>query len=292
MILFADDTNLIFEIEDQETQFINQVLTEISKWFSANKLSLNIEKTKFILFGKNSHDLDAIHLKINGVDIDRINSIRFLGVTIQKNLKWTEHINNVANKVAKVNSVLYRMKYILPERVKLQIYNALAVSHLTYGIVAWGDTSRSLLKRLFILQKKCLRTIANAKYNSHTDPLFKKFNVLKFQDIFRLNCCKLNCRKILENLPVYHSQKLPSIESLLPHFSRQSCNVYIHIIRTNIDKQLLNFKVGTCWNSLPNHIKQSAFPSIAAFSKKMKLHIINSYNQYCYIRNCISCLRQ
>ena len=182
------------------------------------------------------------------------------------------------------------MKYILPEEVKLQIYNALVVLHFTYGIVAWGDANRSLLKRLFILQKKCLRTIADTKYNSHT--LFKKYNVLKLQDIFRLSCCKLNCRKILENLPTYHSQKLPSIDSLFPHFSRQSCNIYIHIIRTNIEKQLLNFKVGTCWNSLPDHIKQSAFPSIEAFSNKVKCHIINSYNQYCHIRNCIPCLRQ
>ena len=292
MILFADDTNLIFEIENQDTHFINQVLTDISKWFSSNKLSLNIDKTKFILFGKNSQEQNAIHLKINGVNIDRVSLIRFLGVIIQENLKWTEHINNIANKIAKVNSVLYRMKYILPEKVKLQIYNALVIPHLTYGIVAWGDTSRSLLKRLFILQKKCLRTVANAKYNSHTDPLFKKYNVLKLQDIFKLNCCKLNFRKTLKNLPVYHSQKLPSIESLLPHFSRQSYNIYIYIIRTNIEKQLLNFKIGTCWNSLPDHIKQSSSQSVKAFSKIVQLHIINSYNQYCTIRNCIPCLRQ
>jgi hypothetical protein len=289
MILFADDTNLIFELENQDNQFISKELTNISKWFSTNKLSFNLDKTKFILFG-NKPPLNAINLKINGVNISRVNSISFLGVKIQEDLKWTEHLSNQANKVAKVNSILYRLKHILPETVKLQIYNALVVPYLTYGIVAWGDTNRSLLKRLHILQKKCLRTVANTKYNSHTDPLFKKYKLLKLQDIFKLNCCKLYHRKVLKTLPEYHSQKLPSVESLFPHFSRQSHNIYLRIISTNIEKQLLNYKIGTCWNSLPDHIKQSASASLISFSKKVKFHIIYSYNQHCAIRNCRSCI--
>ena len=53
MILFADDTNLLFELEDQNTRVIENEIINIAEWFSINKLSLNISKTKYMLFGKN-----------------------------------------------------------------------------------------------------------------------------------------------------------------------------------------------------------------------------------------------
>jgi len=137
MILFADDTNLLFELEDQNTHVIQNELINIAEWFSINKLSLNISKTKYMLFGKNkSLRKDPICLKINDINISQVNSISFLGVMIQDNLKWNENITIKGNKISKVNSILYRMKHVLPETVMIHIYNALVVPHLNYAILA------------------------------------------------------------------------------------------------------------------------------------------------------------
>jgi hypothetical protein len=265
-------------------------LANISNWFSANKLSLNIDKTKYISFGKKISDDNSVNLNINGVNICQVNSISFLGVIIQSNLKWNEHVQNKANKISKVNSILSRMKYMLPERVLINIYNALILPHLSYGILAWGDTNRSLQKRLIVLQKKSLRNIANLKYNAHTESLFKKYDILKFHDIYKTNCCKLYYRCKINTLPNYHVSKLPSIETVLTHFTRQSSNIYINIIRLNIEKQLCNYKIGTQWNSLPENLKELKNVSISSFSRNLKSHIISTYNQLCTIRNCVSCL--
>jgi hypothetical protein len=290
-ILFADDTNLIFEHENPTTliKIINKELIKISNWFLANKLSLNTDKTKYISFGKNKINQNSTNLTINGDNIAEVTSISFLGVTIQDNLKWNIHIQNKSNKVAKVNSILYRLKHVLPENVMINIYNALVLPHLTYAIAAWGDSNRSLLRRLTILQKKCLRTIANVKYNSHTDPLFKKYRMLKLQDIFRINCCKLFYRTKLNTLPTYHSGKLPSLESIFPHFSRHSSNIYVYFIRNTLQKQLINYKVGSQWNHLPENIKEISNISAKTFSKRLKCHFISLYNQPCLVQNCRSC---
>lgn len=292
MILFADDTNLIFEHENPAilNETITTELCNIAEWFSSNKLSLNIDKTKFISFGKNSHTQNTTRLQINGVNIAQVNTVNFLGVTIQHNLKWTDHIQTKSNKIAKINSILYRLKYVLPEKVLINIYNALVLPHLTYGIEAWGNASGSLLKRMITLQKKCIRTITNSKYNSHTDPLLKKFRILKLKDIFQINCCKLYYRTKLNTLPAYHRSKLQSLESIHPHYSRQSPNIYINIIHSNYQKQLINYKVGTQWNSLPEYIKEITNISLVSFSKRLKCHFISLYNQPCLKRNCRSCI--
>jgi hypothetical protein len=292
MILFADDTNLLFQHENKAllSQIINNELENIANWFSANRLSLNIDKTKFISFGNNVLDHNSIILNINGINICQVNSISFLGVIIQNNLKWNEHIQNKASKVLKVNSILSRMKHTLPEKVLINIYNALILPHFTYGILAWGDTNRSLQKRLIVLQKKCLRHIANVKFNAHTETLFKKYHMLKLHDIYKVNCCKLYYRCKLNILPNYHTNKLPSIETVLTRSTRQSSNIYVNIIRLSIEKQLLNYKIGTQWNSLPNNIKEISNVSLTSFSRCLKSHVISSYNQLCTIRNCVSCM--
>ena len=74
-------------------------------WFSANKLSLNIAKSNYIVFGKHKQE-QLVALKINDVAIERVDATKFLGVVIDQSLNWNNHINLVWSKVAKVASVL------------------------------------------------------------------------------------------------------------------------------------------------------------------------------------------
>ena len=200
------------------------------------------------------------------------------------------NINTKCNKISKINSLLYRLKNILPEKTLLNIYNALIAPHLNYGIVAWGDSNRSQLKRLIVLQKKCIRNICHSKFNAHTNPLFQKHKILKYQDLYKLNCCKLYYRSKTGTLPQYHTEKLPSISLINPHLSRQSGNIYIRITLNNIQRRLLNYKIGSEWNKLSNSMKTVSNVSLKLFTKKLKTIFIQSYHHSCTSRNCFSCL--
>ena len=114
-IMFADDTNLFFSHSDINILFekMNKELTNISNWFNANKLSLNVKKTKYSFFHKSSKKKDNVLLRllnrnINGLTVDRESSIKFLGVWIDQNLTWRNHIHTVQNKTAKNIGLLYR----------------------------------------------------------------------------------------------------------------------------------------------------------------------------------------
>ena len=79
--------------------------------------------------------------------------------------------------------MIKQVKYILPNDSLKTLYYALIQSHLTYGILAWGNASDSTLKKTKILQKRAIRCIHKANYNSHTDPLFKHSKLKKLTDI-------------------------------------------------------------------------------------------------------------
>ena len=79
------------------------------------------------------------------------------------------------------------------------LYNSLILPHLSYGILTWGSKPGRLIK----LQKWAIRTINNSKYNSHTEPLLKKNNLLKITDIYYINALKFHFRYERGILPGY-----------------------------------------------------------------------------------------
>ena len=127
-IMFADDKNLFFEHTDLRILFsmVNNELKKIYEWFNANKLSLNADKTKYSLFHKPSKtdDLPLLLPKvlINDKEIERVGSIKFLGVLLDEHLSWKEHIRYTENKIAKNIGLLYRAKPFLGKYSLLTLY--------------------------------------------------------------------------------------------------------------------------------------------------------------------------
>ena len=104
---FSDDTNVFCSHNNIKILFknANDELEKNSQWFKANKLSLNEGKTKFTLFhipcDKDNSPLQLPNLKINNNEIKRNSSIKFLGVKVDENLSWIDHITLVENKLSK-----------------------------------------------------------------------------------------------------------------------------------------------------------------------------------------------
>ena len=111
--MYADDTTLYFSLEDFETQSreaaINTEINKVNTWLRLNKLSLNVEKTKCMLFHKRRTP-PVINFSINNRDIDRVAQFTFLGIILDENLSWKNHINMISNKLSKINGVLHRLK--------------------------------------------------------------------------------------------------------------------------------------------------------------------------------------
>ena len=82
-----------------------------------------------------------------------------------------------------------RLKFYLPSRILLTLYNSLVLPYLNYSILTWGSVS-SKCSKLLTLQKRAVRVISNAGYRDHAAPLFAKLNLLQCNDIYHLNLGK------------------------------------------------------------------------------------------------------
>ena len=133
-ILFADDT-YIFLSGSNLTDLCNIMSNELKKldvWFRVNKLSLNVSKTNFMVFGNKKNEECKIY--INDIEIEEVSSTKFLGVIIDNKLNWQRQIQNVQRKVSKSVSILYRVKNLLDTNALLMIYNSLILPYLNYCV--------------------------------------------------------------------------------------------------------------------------------------------------------------
>ena len=161
-ILFADDTTLFCSSKNLQelTAIVTNELGNIMEWLNANKLSLNINKTNFMLFipkGKNEI-CPSIH--ICGANIIEVDRSKFLGIVIGNRLNWVEHVKCISRKIAKGIGIIIKARKSFESETLLNLYNALIFPYISYGIQVWGTAAALHLHRLHVLQKKIIIPLA------------------------------------------------------------------------------------------------------------------------------------
>ena len=187
-IVFADDTNLFYSGKDL-TEVCKTVSNEMDKlciWFQVNKLSLNIAKTNFMVFGNKKCENNHL-ASINGMYINRVYVKKMFGVHINCHLNWSEHINLIKKIISKNVSVMYRVKHLLTSSALYSLYCTLILPYLNYCCEIWGNTYKTRIRPLHIIQKRAVRICLKADYRSHTRPMFYQLKTLAVHDMVDFN---------------------------------------------------------------------------------------------------------
>ena len=179
-ILFADDTTLFCSSKNLQelTAIVNNELANIMQWLNANKLSLNIDKTNFMLFRPKGKNEICPSTHICGANIIEVDSAKFLGIVIDIRLNWVEHVKCISRKIAKGVGIIIKARKSFESVTLLNLYNALIFPYISYGIQVWGTAAALHLNRLYVLQKKIIRIVCGVHPRTHTDPLFKLLGIL------------------------------------------------------------------------------------------------------------------
>ncbi|NRB82010.1 MAG: reverse transcriptase family protein, partial [Saccharospirillaceae bacterium] len=191
-ILFADDTNIFISDSDTTNLYLkaNQVLSNLKNYIDANYLHINISKTKFIHFKSPRSSETSQDLFYDNHKLICVKQIKFLGITINERLDWSSHILNVSRKVFSINGILYNLRSTVPSKMLNDVYFALINSQMSYGISVWGSGgSITKLNKIFIAQKRAIRTLYNIKKTSnyakgHTKPVFTDNNFLTIHNLY------------------------------------------------------------------------------------------------------------
>ena len=139
---FADDTYLKYSssCENNIRKKMNKDLSLLFEWLCANRLSLNVAKTEFIIFKPTRKNLkNRVTLRLNGKNIFESKKIKYLGLIVDDRLSWKFHIHELSKKLNRIIGILYRLKKInSPKSIFTAIYFALFQSQIAYGLMAWG----------------------------------------------------------------------------------------------------------------------------------------------------------
>ena len=161
-ILFADDTSIIISNTDpgEFKRNVSEVLTETSKWFQSNFLSLNCDKTHFLQFFTKKQTELQIQITTPNSVISNINSTKFVGLIVDSTLSWKDHISELASKLNKACYAIRAIKPLMSLEVLKTVYYSYVHSALSYGIIFWGNSHFS--DSIFKIQKRILRVITNS----------------------------------------------------------------------------------------------------------------------------------
>ena len=196
-ILFADDTNIFVSDDTLQDTYnkANALLLKLKKYIDANFLHINISKSKYMCFKQPRARNQATHVSLiyDGICLDKVTFIKFLGVYIEETLNWSRQINEVRKKITCINGVLYKLRNYLPNNMRLSVYYALVSSHISCCISVWGSGRVNYkLSKIFIAQKREIRTIfginkASRFVKGHTKPVFNKHSILTVHNIYTVS---------------------------------------------------------------------------------------------------------
>ena len=148
--LYADDTTVFTSDENPSivAGVMNDGLCQVVRWLSANNLTLNIDKTSYIVFKRRQNYIIANNcvIKISGVEIERVRWLRFLGVEIDECLSWKQHVGTVTKKIAKYVPIIYQTRDYLNKKSLKLIFHTLIYPSLIYCNSVWGGATDVVMR--------------------------------------------------------------------------------------------------------------------------------------------------
>jgi hypothetical protein len=253
-------------------------LKKVSVWFKQNRLSLNIEKTKYTLFYPPSKKQKLPHimpdLLIDNITLKREKVTKFLGIYIDENLSWRYHINNTSTKIAKCIGILYKARNILSKHQLTQLYYSFIHCHINYANSIWGSTHKTKLKSLYLRQKHAVRVINFKNRLSHTKQLFKEMNILNVYqlNVFNILCFMFKCR---ENLSPTVFKNVYNLKQKNKYNLRTNNTLVAPFCQQKKDQFFVSYRGPYLWNKIvsPN-FDFSIKMTYALFKQKLKKIIL------------------
>ena len=184
-ILFADDTTLYKSHRNlRYLQWcLEDEISTVSKWFTTNKLTLNLDKTVCVLFQKDTK-IEKVELHVSDSIIESQPNTKFLGMWLDQHLSWNKHIEILILKLTRNLNLLKLSRNLMTTDTKKLIYHSHIGSHIQYGLLLWGNGSQKyLIERVQKLQDKCIKYIANKPLSNKE---YKKLKILKIEQLVTL----------------------------------------------------------------------------------------------------------
>ncbi len=204
--IYADDTALL--VKGQDAQTIENMLSDefvtVSRWFDANRLSINKKKTNTMVFSgsRSKHKNAEINVKLDAdtdETLQQVKTFKYLGVELDEHLTFDNHIEKLCRKVKSRAGILWRMRPFISESLARDLYISLIHPHFTYGDIIYDACSIQGKTRLQVHQNMALRAVKNVPPYFPTDRLHEQTEI-DWLDVERKQRCCIEAFKALHDM--------------------------------------------------------------------------------------------
>lgn len=250
VISYADDTAIFYSSDGWNSlkRKAEEDLRKITNWFQINKLSLNASKTKYLTFTSYARDLPNMgSLNVSGdISIPEVASIKYLGLTLDRHLRWDLHAKEVTSKMRGLISKFRRLKEFLDIEHLKTLYYALVQSHLCYGLSGWGGIRDCHMYSIEVVQKWILKVVYEKNRIFPSDQLYNITGIFDLRQLY--------VHKLLLNL---HKQKI-SIDYVNHMYDTRAQNRNVSMPRSekSIGQRYCKYYIAKIYNILPENIKE------------------------------------
>ena len=163
-----------------------------------------------------------LNFRISGQKIVLSKQVKYLGILIDENLSWIEHLSLLNLKVSRASGLLAKIRHYVSLKTLKPIYSALFHSHILYGCQIWGQGKNKILNTIAKNQEKAVRTISFKDRTDPVAPLFKSLNILPLYDQIKFNNLSLTYDFLSENYPPILDNCLIKLHDLHSHGTRSA----------------------------------------------------------------------
>lgn len=257
--LYADDTAFVFHGDSREKamDMANEGVDRYYKWAMLQKLSVNMEKSNYMIYGKNKGDLQQMTVNMNGKILSRVETVKFLGVLIDDEFTFKQHINELITKIKKTLPIFYRIRDVLTFQQKRMIYFALIQAHVSYCLVIYGTASKFLLNKLQVVTNRAMRILFKVGMGEHLDDAYRKVGLPLILQEYKFQLYKIAHAHYYSTLPSAVRDEFPSRIGEASRVVRNGSCYFLQSIRTSYGQRLITHRIRKYVNMNDNLIRNS-----------------------------------
>jgi len=246
IVLFADDTSLIISNPDPINfrNDVNKIIQHIHEWFDANLISLNWEKTYFMQFSTKNNSFSNIDIIYQDKKLPTVDSIKFLGLTLDNSLSWKKHIKAIVPKLTAATFAMRVVQSFLSLDSRKLIYCSYFHSILTYGIIFWGNSHYS--NAIFKMQKRIIRIMVGIRNRDSCREYFKRLKILPLQSQYLLSLLLF----VADNGDYFRSNS-----EIHCFNTKNKLNFHLPLTKLTVFQKGPYYSGIKAFNSLPSYIK-------------------------------------
>ena len=253
---------------------MNDEIEKVHTWLASNKLTLNISKSKFMIISNKKAIPRNFTVAINGENLEKCTSYKYLGIIFDEKLNWKEHISYVCGKVASACGALAKLRHCVNTNILKEFYHALSYSYIRYGLIVWGNALPTTLKPLQALMNRAARIITFSPFG-HIDmkPIYECLEILDLKNAFLLETSKFVFKQKKGLLPVPIGNHFENYNPVIHDYNLRNGNApSLNFRLPSSEERSIKSRGQKLWNQIPTAIRNCG--SSNSFKKRLKAHLI------------------